>query len=90
VVIEFSVNGYPIQHPYRNLVNTIVSLNSRNWQIQFSHVYGEANFAADSLARVAYQYSLGTHVFLVPPLECSLFVLKDAMGCATQRSIRIL
>ncbi|KAH9666673.1 reverse transcriptase domain-containing protein [Citrus sinensis] len=50
------------------LVNDILGLLSRDWQVSVHHVYREANFAADFMASHALTLPLGLHYFTTPPL----------------------
>ncbi|KAH9735402.1 putative ribonuclease H protein [Citrus sinensis] len=49
------------------LIKSIKDLISHSWCITITHVYREANFAADFLANHALSFSLGLHLFPNPP-----------------------
>ncbi|EEF37630.1 conserved hypothetical protein [Ricinus communis] len=53
---------------YANIISEIHRLLQRNWQVKVSHVYREANFAADFMAGMALSLSTGVHCFSEPPL----------------------
>ncbi|CAN1128518.1 Putative ribonuclease H protein At1g65750, partial [Linum perenne] len=48
------------------LVADFHELRSRNWEVSLSHVYREANCAADYLANLGHSYSFGLHLLDVP------------------------
>ncbi|CAN1149453.1 Putative ribonuclease H protein At1g65750 [Linum perenne] len=74
-------------HQHTNEVLTIRELMSRDWVVNLSHIFQEANQAADYLASIGYSRQLGTH--LISTSDCNLgFVLRhDCMGISTPRLI---
>ena len=50
-------------HPYSTLNKKIQQLLTRNWEVKVSHVYREANRAADFLSSLGHSLPLGLHVY---------------------------
>ncbi|KAH9763649.1 putative ribonuclease H protein [Citrus sinensis] len=67
------------------LVNDILGLLSRDWQVSIHHVYREANFAADFMASHALTLPLGLHYFTTPPLGVKTWLQNDGLGTAFSR-----
>ncbi|KAH9680279.1 putative ribonuclease H protein [Citrus sinensis] len=68
-----------------SLVNDILGLLSRDWQVSVHHVYREANFAADFMASHALTLPLGLHYFTTPPLGVKTWLRNDGLGTAFPR-----
>ena len=49
-----------------SLITAIKELMNRQWIITIKHIYWEANFTADSMAKLAGSLPLGLHVFENP------------------------
>ncbi|KAH9803418.1 putative ribonuclease H protein [Citrus sinensis] len=67
-------------HATLPLVNDILGLLSRDWQVSVHHVYREANFAADFMASHALTLPLGLHYFTTPPLGVKTWLQNDGLG----------
>ena len=68
-----------------SLVNDILGLLSRDWQVSVHHVYREANFGADFMASHALSLPLGLHYFTTPPLGVKTWLRNDGLGTAFPR-----
>ena len=69
------------------LVVAVRNLLSRNWQVSLSHIFREANSAADFMASMAYSVPYGVHVFNSPPVGIYSFILQDIVGVAKPRMV---
>lgn len=63
-----------------SLVNGILKLLSRNWQVSMHHIYREANFAVDFLANFALSIPLRLHVLPGPPHGVDVYLRGDSFG----------
>ena len=66
---------------------SIRDLIKRNWVITINHVYCEANFAVDFLAKYVLELLLELHLFSIPPLEVVNFIANDFYGIAYSRYV---
>lgn len=87
LVVKLVNRKIEITHPLFSLVTRCQGFLRRDWEIQFRHVFREANFSADYLASYAFKFPLGFYVLKVPPLDILQFLDKDCHGVATQRLI---
>ncbi|KAH9666802.1 putative ribonuclease H protein [Citrus sinensis] len=58
-----------VPNVFHALIVAVHELLSRNWQIAITHIYREANSAADFMANMAHSAPLGLQVFSDPPME---------------------
>ncbi|CAN1129287.1 Putative ribonuclease H protein At1g65750 [Linum perenne] len=79
----------PPQHQHTNEVLTIRELMNRDWVVNLSHVFREANQAADFLASIEYNCQLGTHLISTSDCNLAFFLRQDCMGNSTPRLIPI-
>ena len=64
------------KHPYTSVIARVQSLLRRGWIVELSHVYREANGAADAFACLSHSLPLGvTHYFYAP--GSVLGILRD-------------
>ncbi|KAH9770878.1 putative ribonuclease H protein [Citrus sinensis] len=63
-----------------SLITAIKELMNRQWLITIKHIYREANFAADSMAKLAGSLPLGLHVFENPPEGLGYWLCNDIYG----------
>lgn len=89
VVVDFILHGCGDAHPYRRYIRVVDSWRSQQWEVQFAHVYREANCVADWLAHFGHSLCIGLHIFQHPPKGCSLLPLKDQMGVGLQRRVLV-
>ncbi|KAJ9159056.1 hypothetical protein P3X46_024587 [Hevea brasiliensis] len=71
----------------RCLVDSIRSLLLKDWDVQISHIYREANFSADWLASMAYSLPLGRHFLEEPPVSILSWLFHDVVGVSYNRSV---
>ncbi|GAU20014.1 hypothetical protein TSUD_273490 [Trifolium subterraneum] len=62
IVVSLINKGCPPSHPYVSIVSLINRLKMKDWQVQISHIYRQANQVADWIANYAlctygFQYS---------------------------------
>ncbi|CAN0839785.1 Putative ribonuclease H protein At1g65750 [Linum grandiflorum] len=55
-----------LRHQHATLVIQFKELCSRQWEVTISHIYREANFAADYLANLGHSLPYGMHLFDSP------------------------
>ncbi|KAH9662821.1 hypothetical protein KPL70_019476 [Citrus sinensis] len=70
------------------LVNDILHLLSRNWQVSVHHIHHEANFAVDFMASHALTLPLGFHHFATPPPGIETWLRNDCLGTAFSRVVK--
>ena len=56
-----------VPNAHLSLINAIKELMNRDWQITIRHIYREANFVADFMAKFAGSLPLDFHVFDTTP-----------------------
>jgi hypothetical protein len=71
----------------RRLVQRIRGLIGEDMEVQFKHVYREANKVADYLANLGCNLVNGITLFDVPPREVQQLVDDDVLGVSTFRMI---
>ncbi|KAL9411709.1 hypothetical protein AB3S75_045333 [Citrus x aurantiifolia] len=76
-VTQLVKNNMVNSNEFSPLIRAIQELIRRNWQVEITHVYREANFAADYLATLACSIPLGLHVFNSLPKGVLQFISQD-------------
>ncbi|KAH9718348.1 putative ribonuclease H protein [Citrus sinensis] len=71
------------------LVVAIRDFLNRNWQINISHIYREANSAADFMANMAHLVPHGLQLFSNPPVGIYSILSQDMYGVCQPRIIPI-
>ena len=71
------------------LVVAVRKLLSRNWQTSITHIYREANSAADFMANMAHSVLLGLHVFSNPPMGIYSIISQDIFGVTQPRFVPV-
>lgn len=74
-------------HRHTHLVNTIQELLHRDWTVQITHIYMEANCIADFMANLANVMSVGCHRFQAPPQEAHHLLELDRFGVGRNRHV---
>ncbi|CAN0876382.1 Putative ribonuclease H protein At1g65750, partial [Linum grandiflorum] len=64
-------------------------LCSRQWEVHLSHIYREANIAADYLANLGHSLSFGMHIFDFPDQGLSHWLHYDVIGVSLPRLVRV-
>ncbi|KAL9450874.1 hypothetical protein AB3S75_012585 [Citrus x aurantiifolia] len=72
---------------FSTLIRAIQELLRRNWRVEITNVYREANFAADNLATLACSFPLGLHVLNSTPKEVLQFMSQDTYGVVYLRLV---
>ncbi|CAN0870121.1 Putative ribonuclease H protein At1g65750 [Linum grandiflorum] len=60
----------------------------RNWEVNLSHIYREANNAADYLANFGHSLNYGLHIFDTPDRDLSHWIYYDLVGVSLPRLVR--
>ncbi|CAN1811144.1 Putative ribonuclease H protein At1g65750 [Linum perenne] len=81
--------GVGMQHQHKALVAEFANLSSREWEVNLSHVYREANCAADHLANLGHSFSVGLYLFDFPDVSLSYWLRYDLIGVALPRVLSI-
>ncbi|CAN1167006.1 Putative ribonuclease H protein At1g65750 [Linum perenne] len=81
--------GVGMQHQHEALVADFVDLSSRDWEVQLTHVYREANCAADHLANLGHSFDIGMYLFDFPDVSLAHWLRYDLIGVALPRVISI-
>ncbi|CAI0402255.1 unnamed protein product [Linum tenue] len=74
-------------HPHYILISQIRQLLSRDWQVEFKHVFREGIVAADFLASLGHSLSVGEHTITTPYPTLNHLLLYDVMGIQTPRFV---
>ena len=78
-----------VPNVFHTLIAAIRDLLSRNWQTTISHIYREANSAADFMANMAHSAPLGLHFFSNPPVGIYPIISKDLFGVTQPRFVPV-
>ncbi|CAN1806610.1 Putative ribonuclease H protein At1g65750 [Linum perenne] len=81
--------GIGMKHQHEALVAEFIDLSLREWDVQLSHVYREANCAADHLANLGHSFSIGMYLFDFPDASLAHWLRYDLIGVALPRVISI-
>ncbi|KAH9742595.1 hypothetical protein KPL70_002999 [Citrus sinensis] len=72
---------------YAPLIQAIKDYLKMDWQVSISHIYREANFAADYMVNLAFSITLGLAIYHTPLLGVKSFLFKDVYGMTHSRSV---
>ncbi|KAH9670623.1 putative ribonuclease H protein [Citrus sinensis] len=86
-VTQLVKNNMVNPNEFSTLIRAIQELIRRNWRVEITHVYREANFAADYLATLACCLPLGLHVLNSPPKGVLQFMSQDNYGVVYPRLV---
>ncbi|CAN0918448.1 hypothetical protein LINGRAHAP2_LOCUS30868 [Linum grandiflorum] len=64
-----------LDHQHGALVMQFKDLCSRQWEVHLSHIYREANSAADYLANLGHSFTYGLHILDSPDRGLSHWLL---------------
>ncbi|CAN0897887.1 Putative ribonuclease H protein At1g65750, partial [Linum grandiflorum] len=64
-------------------------LCNRQWEVYLSHIYREANYAADYLTNLGHSLSYGMHIFDSPDRGLSHWLHYDIIGVSMSRLVRV-
>ncbi|CAN1191399.1 Putative ribonuclease H protein At1g65750, partial [Linum perenne] len=81
--------GVGEQHQHAALVAEFHDLSSREWELSLSHVYREANCAADYLANFGHSFCVGMYLFQTLDASLAHWLRYDLIGIALPRVIPI-
>ncbi|CAN0914226.1 Putative ribonuclease H protein At1g65750 [Linum grandiflorum] len=87
--IAIFANDSEFDHQHAALVMQFKELCRRQWEVQISHIYREANNAADYLANLGHSFSYGIHLFDTPDRGLSHWLHYDLIGVSTPRLVMI-
>ena len=75
-----------VPNAFYTLVVAIRELLSKNWHVSITHIYREANSAADFMTNMTYSVSFGLHLF--PNLHVGIyFIISQDMFEITQHCL---
>ena len=86
-VAGFLKTGIQDSNPLSFLVRMCYGFISRDWSVQISHVYREANHLADGLANYAFSLPFDLHFFEVVPESVVSVLLEDFHEMSRLRQI---
>ncbi|KAH9725610.1 putative ribonuclease H protein [Citrus sinensis] len=86
-VTQLVKNNMVNPNEFSTLIRAIQELIRCNWRVEITHVYREANFAADYLATLACSLPLGLHVLNSPPKGVLQFMSQDNYGVVYPRLV---
>ncbi|CAN1837534.1 Putative ribonuclease H protein At1g65750 [Linum perenne] len=72
--------------PHRALIAEFHELRSRDWVVSLSHIFREANCAADHLANFGHSFEFGMYLFDVPDSSLAHWLRYDLIGVALPRA----
>ncbi|KAH9736450.1 putative ribonuclease H protein [Citrus sinensis] len=78
-----------VPNAFYALVVAIRKLLSRNWQVSLTHIFREANSAADFKANMAHSVPHGLHLLTSPPVGIYSIILQDMFGVAQPRIVPV-
>ncbi|CAN0881643.1 Putative ribonuclease H protein At1g65750, partial [Linum grandiflorum] len=78
-----------LDHQHAVLVLQFKELCNRQWEVNLSHIYREANNAADYLANLSHSLTYGMHIFDSPDRGLSHWLYYDLIGISLPRLVRI-
>ncbi|CAN0863350.1 Putative ribonuclease H protein At1g65750 [Linum grandiflorum] len=78
-----------LRHQHATLVIQFKELCSRQWEVTISHIYREANFAADYLANLGHSLPYGMHLFDSSDRGLSHWLHYDLFGISLTRFVRV-
>ncbi|KAJ6420916.1 hypothetical protein OIU84_028322 [Salix udensis] len=74
-------------HKYRALIFEIRELLRRDWTVRIEHIFREANFCADFMAKFATSCDNGLMIWDEPPQGLQQLLLADIMGISFPRIV---
>ncbi|CAN1157991.1 Putative ribonuclease H protein At1g65750 [Linum perenne] len=87
VATEILNSASSTAHQHRALVAEFHDLRNRQWEVSLSHVYREANFAADYLANLGHSFSFGFQQILCPDSGLAYWLRYDLLGVSRPRFV---
>ncbi|CAN0880995.1 Putative ribonuclease H protein At1g65750 [Linum grandiflorum] len=80
---------YDLDHQHAALVMQFKELYSRQWEVHLSHIYREANNAADYLANLGHSFVYEMHILDSPDRDLSHWLHYDLIGVSLPRLVTI-
>ncbi|CAN0916842.1 Putative ribonuclease H protein At1g65750 [Linum grandiflorum] len=87
--IAIFANASDLDHQHAALVMQFKELCSRQWEVHLSHIYREANYAADYLANLGHSFIYGLHFLDLPDRGLSHWLHYDLIGVSLPRLVRV-
>ncbi|CAN0876423.1 Putative ribonuclease H protein At1g65750 [Linum grandiflorum] len=78
-----------LNHQHTILAMQFQELCSRNWGVHISHIYREANNAADYLANLGHSFDFGLHLLEYPDRGLSHWFNYHLIGVSLSRLVRV-
>ncbi|CAN0904399.1 TNF receptor-associated factor homolog 1b, partial [Linum grandiflorum] len=85
--IAIFANASDLDHQHAALVMQFKELCSRQWEVHLSHIYREANYAADYLANLGHSFIYGLHFLDLPDRGLFHWLNYDLIGVSLPRLI---
>ncbi|CAN1132526.1 hypothetical protein LINPERPRIM_LOCUS30120, partial [Linum perenne] len=74
-------------HQHTSLVLEFQDLKSRHWEVKISHVFREANYAADYLANLGHSFDIDTQFFSAPDSILCNWLRYDLFGVSMPKTL---
>ena len=68
------------RHPFAFIIKHVCDLLSRDWQVHISHIFHEANKAADFLANIGHSVQLSVCFYDLIPNSLASLLKDDAVS----------
>ena len=81
------LNNRVTSNEFAPIIRAIQELLRRNWCVELTHIYREANFATDYLATLACSIRLAFHVFSYSPPRVFQLISRDNYGVVYPRFV---
>ena len=78
-----------VPNAFYALVVAIRELLSKNWQVSITHIYREANSAADFMANMAHSIPVGLHLFPNQSVGIYSIISQDMFGFIQPRLVPV-
>lgn len=85
--VSLITKGCSSSHPCASIILLINQFLHRDWTIQISHIYREANRAVDYLAKIGHDFSFGVYHFPAPPRESTSLLWEDLVEVYFPRTV---
>ena len=75
------------RHPFASVIKRVQYLLTREWVVHISHIFREANNAADFLANLGYSVQLGVCFYDIAPNGLAPLLMHDSVAVLFSRSV---
>lgn len=88
-VYQMVTTSFLLYNEFTSLIWSIKELLKHDWHVRISHIYRDANYAAEHIANLGTSLPLGLHMFCIPPKNVKPRVSYDVQGVAYPRFISL-